>query len=579
MKKVWKKVLVCLFVILLLTGCTQQSSTKNTEVGSKDKEGTGQIVAGDDGTNDDTNEDKSDSTQQMAEYKYYQPLNVIEDNYRIYYEVFLYSFCDSNGDGIGDINGLISKLDYINDGDPNTDRDLGLNGIWLMPIMPSTTYHKYDVTDYYSIDKEYGSIEDFKRLLEECNKRGIKVIIDYVMNHTSAKHLWFVEATDYLKNLKKGEEPSAKECPYVDYYNFVKGKPVDSGYARVGLTDWYYQCIFWDQMPDLNLASKAVRGEFEKNVDYWMDLGVDGFRLDAAKEYYSGQPSKNLEVLTWFANYVKGKDKSQYIVAEAWESLGSYTKYYQSGIDSCFDFAFSQADGKIATTLNGNGSANSAKSFGEALVTVQDVIKKNNENGIDAPFFTNHDTDRAAGYFKYDPIKIKLAGAMNLLMSGSSFVYYGEEIGMSGSGKDENKRAPMLWSVTDKTGMTTGPAAMDQVTSQFASVEEQQKDPMSIYNFYKMAIRLRNENPEIARGTVAMIDAIADESICAITKTYQDSQIILLYNLSSEEKQVTLSKSELAYVGIRGYLTTNGEPVTLDKETVTLPANSIAILK
>lgn len=565
--KYFKRLAIILFVISLLSGCSQGVKNNVEDYEKQDRDKTENI---------DT---IKDSEQVMSPYEYNHELAIIDDNYRTYYEIFLYSFCDSNGDGIGDINGLISKLDYINDGDPLTDTDLGLNGIWLMPIMPSTTYHKYDVIDYYSIDEEYGTIDDFKNLIEECNKRGIKVIIDFVMNHTSAKHPWFIEATEYIQRLGEEEEPSSTDCPYFDYYNFVKGQPTESGYARVGDTDWYYQCIFWDQMPDLNLGNVSVREDFEASVKFWLDLGVGGFRLDAAKEFYSGQPSKNMEVLTWFADYVKGLNPDNYIVAEAWESLGAYTKYYQSGVDSCFNFAFSQADGKIAKTLNGKGSANSAKSFGEAQIKVQELIKKNNENGIDAPFFTNHDTDRAAGYFKHDSTKIKMAGAMNLLMNGSSFLYYGEEIGMSGSGRDENKRAPMYWSDTDTKGMTKGPAKMELVEHKFPSIEEQQKDPMSIFHFFKQAIRLRNENPEIARGQVAYISSVTDEAICAISKTYQDSKIYILYNISPEEKQVTLSKSELAYDGIRGYLTTNGAPVTLENETISLPAYAIAILK
>jgi 1,4-alpha-glucan branching enzyme len=132
--------------------------------------------------------DEEDQSIGIPEYEYYQELNIIEDNYRTYYEVFLYSFYDSDGDGIGDIKGLIEQLDYINDGDPDTDTDLGFNGIWLMPIMPSNTYHKYDVKDYYDIDPEYGTLSDFKRLVDECNKRGIKLIIDLVLNHSSQLH-------------------------------------------------------------------------------------------------------------------------------------------------------------------------------------------------------------------------------------------------------------------------------------------------------------------------------------------------------------------------------------------------------
>ena len=220
---------------------------------------------------------------------------IIDDNYRTWYEVFVYSFFDSDGDGIGDLNGLTEKLDYINDGDPATDTDLGCNGIWLMPVMPSTTYHKYDVTDYCDIDPEYGTMDDFKNLIAACHERGINVIIDLVMNHTSSQHEWFKTAADYLKNLPEGAEPDASECPYVDYYNF--SKEMQGGYSKLDGTDWYYEAQFWSEMPDLNLGSQAVRDEFDKIVDFWLDLGVDGFRLDAAKEYYSGSVDKNVEVL------------------------------------------------------------------------------------------------------------------------------------------------------------------------------------------------------------------------------------------------------------------------------------------
>ena len=145
-----------------------------------------------------------------------EKLNIIDDNYRNYYEIYVHSFYDSNEDGIGDLNGVTQKLDYL--------KDLGINGIWLMPIMPSPTYHKYDVVDYMDIDSEYGTMEDFDKLVEECHKRGINIIIDMVMNHSSSQNEWFVKACDYLRTLKEGEEPDKNVCPYVSYYNFSKEK-------------------------------------------------------------------------------------------------------------------------------------------------------------------------------------------------------------------------------------------------------------------------------------------------------------------------------------------------------------------
>lgn len=161
-------------------------------------------------------------------YKYEQKLNIIEDNYRTYYEVFVYSFYDSNGDGIGDIKGLTSKLDYI--------KDLGFNGIWLMPIMPSTTYHKYDVIDYYNIDSQYGSLNDFKELIKECNKRSIKVIIDLVINHTSTKNEWFQSAVNSLAE--------GKQNKYTNYYNFSETKNSSGKYYPTGTGKGYYEAVF-----------------------------------------------------------------------------------------------------------------------------------------------------------------------------------------------------------------------------------------------------------------------------------------------------------------------------------------------
>ena len=230
---------------------------------------------------------------------------VPDDNYRTWYEVFVYSFYDSNDDGVGDLQGLTEKLDYINDGDSRTDTDLGCNGIWLMPVMPAASYHKYDVTDYCDIDSEYGTLADFKTLVEECHKRGINVIIDLVMNHSSSQHEWFQTAASYLKELPEGELPDTGVCPEVDYYLFSREQK--EGFHRLEGTDWYYESRFWSEMPDLNLGNEAVRAEFEKIAEFWLELGVDGFRLDAAKEYYSGSVEANAEVLSWFTDMVKEK--------------------------------------------------------------------------------------------------------------------------------------------------------------------------------------------------------------------------------------------------------------------------------
>lgn len=502
-------------------------------------------------------------------------LNVIDDNYRTYYEVFLYSFYDSDGDGIGDIQGLIEKLDYINDGDEKTTGDLGFNGIWLMPVMPSTTYHKYDVTDYCDIDPQYGTLEDFKELMKQCRERGINVIIDFVMNHTSSKHTWFTQACEYLANLD-GKEPSESECPYFGYYNFSKEQEAGYYYEVPG-TDWYYEGKFWSEMPDLNLKNEAVRQELEEAAAFWLELGVDGFRLDAAKEFYSDNTAANVEVLSWFNTAVKEMKEDAYIVAEVWNDAATYAKYYESGIDSVFNFGFANNDGMITSVVKGIAPY-TAESYGKAIASLKERFGQYNENYIDAPFYTNHDMGRSAGYYsgEYSEEQTKISAAMNLFMNGSAFVYYGEELGMKGSGKDENKRAPMYWSKdSEAEGMCDGPADMDAVKMKYDSLEEQREDTYSIYNYYKQAVYLRNRYPEIARGTVTYVEDMSDENICVFTKEYQGSEIMILFNLAPEKMAVGL-ESELT---VGGMLITGEEAVVIEESSVVLPPYSVAILK
>lgn len=513
------------------------------------------------------------------EYKYKQDLNIIEDNYRNYYEIFLSSFYDSNGDGIGDINGLIQKLDYINDGDPATDTDLGFNGIWLMPVMPSDSYHKYDVKDYYNIDPQYGTLDDFKNLIKECDKRGIKLIIDLVFNHTSAKHPWFQKAVTYLQGLEKDKEPDLKECPYIGYYHFTKDYDGGKSYHRVGNTDWYYEGVFWDQMPDLALENTEVRREIEEIAKYWLNLGVGGFRLDAAKEFYSGQKDKNTEVLQWFTDYVASIDENAYIVGEVWEGTDTIAAYYESGITSLFNFPLAMHNGEIVKTVRGLGTA-TASSFAENMMSMQMKYQEGNEDYIDAPFISNHDTTRVSAQCVNNEEQMKMSAGLLLTLNGSPFVYYGEEIGMNSRGdKDENKRLPMYWSGKDHNGMTQKPSNADEVNQEFPPVDEQLENPLSILNYYKRAIRIRNENPEIARGEIGIIEEITDQNVLVVRKNYQDSEILIIYNFSTGEAAVNLADTGRNGWKIRGYLTVDGSEVTLQKDCLTLPGYAIAFLK
>ncbi len=306
----------------------------------------------------------------------------------------------------------------------------------------------------------------------------------------------------------------------------------------------------------------------------WLAKGVGGFRLDAVKEFYSGAAGKNVEVLTWLNDYVKAAAPDAYMVGEAWDGLGVYAQYYASGIDSFFDFEFAGPTGVVTKTLTFSGETNSAQAYAKALTRVQKSIREYREDAIDAPFFVNHDMARAAGYMQYDERKVKMAAPLNILMSGSAFVYYGEEIGMTGSGKDENKRAPMYWSSDPQDkGMTRGPLDMEPQENQFDCAQKQMKAKDSIYSFYKDTILLRNQNPEIARGTVARLEEITDQDIAAISKTYDGKTIYLLYNISeTEEKQVEMPAATYGELEIAGYLSVDGGKLTMKDGLVTLPS-------
>ncbi len=509
-------------------------------------------------------------TKNKISYDYEQELHIIDDNYRNYYEIFVYSFYDSDGNGIGDLQGVIQKLDYV--------EYMGFNGIWLMPIMQSNSYHKYDVLDYKSIDRSYGNLEDFKQLVEECHKRGIRLVVDMVINHTASGHPWFKEACDYLRGLGEGQEPNLTECPYVGYYNFAKEKVNGTYYPVSGLQGWYYEGSFWSEMPDLNLNNEEVRKELEEIADFWIDLGVDGFRMDGAAHFTEYDNEANTEVLKWFFGYCKEKNPDFYMVSEVWAGLSAIAQYYGSQSPSMFNFDAGQAEGILASVAKGSRKATDLV---ERMLMYQTEFSAQNENYIDAPFLTNHDMVRISNALANKEDNLKMAAGLLMMMNGNPFVYYGEEIGMASKGtKDESKRIAMFWSEKDTEGMTRNPSGADLgIKSAFAAVDEQEKDGHSLLNYYRRAIRLRNENPEIARGTIAKIASLCNGHQAAITKTWEGSTIAIIYNTAAEDAEINIGASELADMGIRGYLTLNGEKITLKNGILKMPAKSICILK
>ena len=556
MKRNLRSLFCLLIVMALLAGCTPASTPETTEPT----------------VTEPVTEPTVDPAVAMAELEdrlasYAQLGSSPDDNYRTWYEIFVYSFCDTNGDGIGDLNGVISKLDYL--------QELGITGIWLMPINPSNSYHKYDVYDYFDIDPQYGTMRDFENLLAECESRGIKVIMDLVINHSSNQHEWFSVTAEYLRGLSADEEPSVEDCEYFGFYNWSKEKL--PGYSRLGGTDYYYECQFSNGMPDLNLGNETLRAELIKVMRYWLDMGVSGFRVDAAKEFYTGSVDKNVEVLNWMYTAASSIKEDVYMVAEVWEGFGALTQYQESGFPSLFNFPFADSGGKIITTIRNMGNVNLVPTYANALQAVHESYSAKNPNYIDAPFLSNHDMGRIFGFASGEEHKIKLAGAMNILMSGSCFIYYGEEIAMPGSGNDPSKRAPMYWNELRNDGTTTPPPSCTLPAEYpFGSLEDQMDDPDSIYNFYREVIAVRNALPVIARGVTTSEEALNVGCISAQRKTWNDQECIILMNINTEAAEVDLS----AYAdwNLAVSLSVDGEPNVLEGTTLSMAACGIAIL-
>ena len=490
-----------------------------------------------------------------------------DDNYRTWYEIFVYSFCDSDGDGIGDLKGVISKLDYL--------QELGVNGIWFMPIHPSQSYHKYDVRDYYDIDPQYGTMADFEELMAECEKRDIHVITDLVLNHTGNDHEWFVTACEYLKSLPAGAEPDAAECKFVEYYSFSR-EPGNGWHAIEG-SEWYYEGMFSPHMPDLKLDNENVLAEIRDIMQFWFDKGVSGFRLDAAKEFYSGSISRNVEVLNWIQTTATELKPDAYLVAEVWEDFGTITRYYESQITSIFNFAFGNTNGKLMQVLRAAGNSGTVSTYATALEKADKAYLGENPNYIDAPFLSNHDVGRIAGFCSYDPLKTKLAGAMNLFMSGSAFIYYGEEIGMPGSGNDPSKRAPFFWNDARDNGTTTPPPECELPEEYpFGSLEAQRADDSSLWNYYRQAIAIRQALPAISHGRTTCETALNVGCVSAFRKTWNDQEVFILMNIAPDAAQADLS----AYADwtLAASLSADGNEIVLNGTTLDLPAFGTAVL-
>ena len=484
------------------------------------------------------------------------------DKYRSYYQIWIGSFHDADDDEIGDIPGIIEKLDYINDGDPNSGDDLGMDGIWLSPMMPSSTYHKYNIEDYYDIDPDFGTLEDFDKLIEECHKRGVVVIIDLVLNHSGAGHEFFKKACEELKE--------GKTDGYARYYNFST-KQDDTYKYRVSGSDYYYQGDFWDQMPDWNLSFEGTREYFEDVTKFWFDHGVDGFRLDAVK-YFTDGHTDGKEFLKWFYDMAKSYKEDVYMVGEDWDDAGNVYDMYESGIDSLFNFKFAGSGGEYVIASNGM-----VEDFAKQIKKYDTNIKKRNADAINANFLTNHDMVRVANMLTED--NNKMAAALYMLSPGNSFTYYGEEIGMEAenTNSDSYYRSAMIWDNDDLPEIYSN-GIFRVVENELGGVKQQLAQDDSLLNTYRRLVRMRMQNPEIARGSITEVISTDDIKCAGYIVDCNGSRVLVVHNAKSEAAEISIDM--LADPELRGWSNAyEAADAKLDGTTLTIPAKTSVVIK
>ena len=437
-------------------------------------------------------------------------------NDAVFYEIFVRSFYDSDGDGIGDFNGIAAKLDYLNDGDPSTTTDLGVTGLWLMPIHPSPSYHGYDVTDYYDVNPEYGTMDDFRHLLDEAHQRGIRVTIDWVLNHTSSQHPWFEQAKD-------------ANSPYHEWYRWTTESFPGNGW-RYGGSGQYYYALFSEAMPDLNYANPEVVQEMKNVTRFWLeDVGIDGFRLDAAKHIFEdGNVVENTpETHAWYKDlrtFYKSVNPQAMTVGEVWSSSDMVSQYLQGDeLDLAFDF-------DLAKNIVFTAGIQDAEYFSDVLRHDLTVFLP----GQFAIFTTNHDQDRTMSVLNDDVEAAKNAAFLLLTSPGVPYLYYGEEIGMLGKKPDENIRTPLQWSDEANGGFTTGSpwrASNGDYTTK--NIDAQSADPASLLSMYRSLIQLRNNHAALRVGDYYAIDT-GNRVVFASLRASREETLLVLTNLSSE---------------------------------------------
>jgi len=457
-------------------------------------------------------------------------------NQSVFYELFVRSFYDSNANGIGDFNGITSKLDYLNDGDSNTNTDLDIKGIWLMPINSSPSYHGYDVTNYKAVNAQYGTTSDFKNMVSEAHKRGIKIIIDFVINHTSSQHSWFIKS-------------AANDPFYRNFYRWSATKPTYKG--PWGQDVWYtknssnYYALFWSEMPDLNYNYQPVKDSIFEAAKFWIDsMKIDGFRLDAAMYLYENggnllnQP-ETFQFWSDFNNYCKSLNPNFMTVGEVWTNT-STVKDYNNKLDNCFEFDLATSMLNVMKTSNT-----------QALRTEMMYAYNNLQFNKFSTFLTNHDQNRVFDELGGSISKLKTAASIYLTLPGTPYLYYGEEVGMKGSKPDESIRTPMQWSTGNYAGFSSVNPWMS-LNSNYSSynVQLMQADTNSLLNYYKKLIQARNKFEALTIGTYQNI-ICSDTAVFSFLRVHNNQTFLVMINTSNRNANST-------YLSLNSLNWTNG---------------------
>jgi len=438
------------------------------------------------------------------------------------YEIFVRSFQDSDGDGVGDLRGIVNRLDYLNDGVPGAGDDLEVDALWLMPIFASGSYHGSDVTDYEAIEPDYGTLADFDALVAACEARGVRVVIDLVMNHTGRTHPWFLASSSSASDPKRdwyvwrGDDPGWKQ-------------PFGNADVWHALGGAYYYGIFWSGMPDLNYREPGVVAAMTDIARGWLGRGVAGFRLDAARyliESADGglfeQPETHAFWRAFRADLEARGDA--YLVGEVWTSRPAVATYWGEGeeLHQAFDFALQSA---ILSAV----SRGQASWLRPELAAVRD---SGAPWGYSATFLSNHDLDRLS--LELDDGQQRAAAFVLMTLPGTPYLYYGDELGVktTPAAGDLAKRGPMPWTAAARHGFSTAaPWVAFGPEAESRNVEAALADPDSLLRMYQALARLRRAHPAL-RGPGVVAPTHAEPALFATLRHAEGEVVLTAVNLS-----------------------------------------------